>query len=106
MKHCEKWSEMGARERWQIINGTALIFGSIILYFLSFILTLSIGMGEISACSSMMATALALFGITSYFKNQITEFETRIEREMNIKDEDDTRGEDDNREDRQEDDRQ
>lgn len=79
----ETWKTIGIRDKWQIINGTVLIFSAIILYFVCFILTLTIGMGVISAGGTMLATGLAFFGITGYIKNQMASFETRINERMN-----------------------
>lgn len=77
-----KWNEIGAREKMQIVNGTALVFSAIILYFLSFLLTMTIGVGVISAGATLLATGLAFFGITSYIKNQMVEFETKVNKKM------------------------
>lgn len=77
-----KWNEIGAREKMQIVNGTALVFSAIILYFLSFLLTMTIGVGVISAGATLLATGLAFFGITSYIKNQMIEFETKVNKKM------------------------
>lgn len=76
------WKEIGAREKMQIVNGTALVFSAIILYFLSFLLTMTIGVGVISAGATLLATGLAFFGITSYIKNQMIEFETKVNKKM------------------------
>lgn len=76
------WKEIGAREKMQIVNGTALVFSAIILYFLSFLLTMTIGVGVISAGATLLATGLAFFGITSYIKNQMMEFETKVNKKM------------------------
>lgn len=84
----ETWKTIGIRDKWQIINGTVLIFSAIILYFVCFILTLTIGMGVISAGGTMLATGLAFFGITGYIKNQMTNFETKINERINKVEED------------------
>lgn len=78
----ETWKDTTIKEKWQIINGTALVFSAIILYFLAFILTLSIGFEVISAGATLLATGLAFFGITSYIKNQMVEFETKVNKKM------------------------
>lgn len=78
----EKWKDISVKDKWQIINGTTLVFAAISLYFLSFALTLTIGFDVISAASTMLATGLAFFGITSYIKNQMVDFETRVNRKM------------------------
>ena len=72
------WKEICVREKFQIINGTLLIFSAIILYFLAFLLTLSIGFDIISACSTLLATGLAFFGISTFVKNQLVNFEAHI----------------------------
>lgn len=78
----DSWKEIGVREKMQIVNGTILIWSAIILYFLAFIITLSIGFEIISAGATLLGTGLAFFGITSYFKNQMMDFEARVERRI------------------------
>lgn len=78
----DSWKDISAREKMQIVNGTVLIFSAIALYFLAFIITLSIGFEIISAGATLLGTGLAFFGITSYFKNQMVDFETRVEQRI------------------------
>lgn len=78
----ESWKKISVREKWQIINGTVLVFSAIALYFLAFAITLTIGFDVISAGASLLATGLAFFGITSYIKNQMVDFETRVNRKI------------------------
>ena len=78
----QKWRELGARDKFQLINGTVLIAAAIILYYISFIITLTVGVGVISAGATLLGTGLALFGIGSYFKNQLVNFETNLEKEV------------------------
>ena len=73
-----KWKEIGVREKFQILNGTVLVFSAIILYFLAFIITLSIGFEVVSAGATLLATGLAFFGITSFVKNQMVDFEAKV----------------------------
>lgn len=72
------WKETGIREKMQIINGTVLVFSAIILYFVAFIITLSIGFEVVSAGATLLATGLAFFGITSFVKNQMVDFEAKV----------------------------
>ena len=72
------WKEIGVREKFQIVNGTVLIFSAIILYFLAFLITLSIGFEVVSAGTTLLATGLAFFGISSFVKNQLVNFEAII----------------------------
>ena len=76
------WGETGIREKLQIINGTLLILSAIILYFLAFIITLSIGFDIISAGSTLLATGLAFFGISTFIKNQMFHFEASINEKL------------------------
>ena len=72
------WKEICVREKFQIINGTLLTLSAIILYFLAFLLTLSIGFEVVSAGSTLLATGLAFFGISTFVKNQMVHFEASI----------------------------
>ena len=76
------WKEPSSKEQWQIINGTVLVFSAIILYFLSFCLTLAIGFDIISAGGTLLASGLAFFGLSSFFKNQMIEFQTKIDERL------------------------
>lgn len=66
------------KETLQNINGTVCIVSGIALYYLSFLLTLKIGLDVISAGGTLFATGLAFFGLSAFFKNQLVEFETKI----------------------------
>ena len=72
------WKEICVREKFQIINGTLLTLSAIILYFLAFLLTLSIGFEVVSAGTTLLATGLAFFGISTFVKNQMVNFEAHI----------------------------
>ena len=78
----ETWKNISIREKLQLINGTALIVAAIALYFISFLITLSIGFDIISAGATLLATGLALFGITGFVKNSMMQFETKIEKKL------------------------
>jgi hypothetical protein len=77
-----KWKEIGIREKMQIINGTALTFAAIVLYFLAFIMTLTIHYPIVSAGAAFLASGLAYFGITAFVKDQMLNFETSMERRL------------------------
>lgn len=78
----ETWKTIGIKEKIQMFNGTALIFAAIILYFVSFLITLSIGFDVISAGATLLGSGLALFGITSFVKNQMVQFETKVDKKI------------------------
>ena len=75
----ETWRNISIREKMQLINGTLLIWAAIVLYFLAFILTMTIGLEVVSAGATLLATGLAFFGITGYIKNQMIHFEANID---------------------------
>jgi len=78
----EGWRDIGIRDKMQIINGTVLVFAAVILYFIAFIVTLSIGYPVITAGTTMLGVALAFFGITVFIRNQMIEFETTIDNKL------------------------
>lgn len=76
------WKEIGIKEKMQIFNGTSLVFAAIILYFLAFIVTLSVGFEIISAGATLLASGLAFFGLNAFVKNQMIDFETKVEKKI------------------------
>lgn len=76
------WKGISAKEKFQIINGTSLVAAAIILYFVAFILTLSIGFEIISAGATLLASGLAFFGLNSFVKNQMIEFEAKVDKKI------------------------
>lgn len=76
------WKEICVREKFQIVNGTLLTLSAIVLYFLAFLLTLSIGFDIISAGATLLATGLAFFGISTFVKNQMVHFEASINEKL------------------------
>lgn len=96
-----KWKDTSVREKLQLINGTVLVFSAIVLYFLAFIITMTVGLEVVSAGATLLATGLAFFGITSFVKNQMVEFEAKVNNKIK-KMEEDERIERENREQRHE----
>ena len=74
----QTWRTTPIKERFQIINGTMLVFAAIVLYFVAFIVSLTIHMEVITAGATLLATALAFFGLNSFVKNQMIDFEARV----------------------------
>ena len=73
------WKILPIKEKMQIVNGTLLVISAIVLYFISFLLTLAIGFDVISACGTLLASGLAFFGLSSFFKNQMIEFQAKMD---------------------------
>lgn len=82
MTDSKKWADTPIRERMQILNGTALIFSAIVLYFLAFIVTLTIQLEVVSAGATLLATGLAFFGVYGFVKSQLIDFETTMNKRI------------------------
>lgn len=78
--------EQGLSQRWKDIwnYGMAgfLILTAVVLAFISFIITLTVGSGVIAWGALCMGTALTLIGGGMYFHNQLVTFETKANRKM------------------------
>jgi predicted membrane channel-forming protein YqfA (hemolysin III family) len=82
MNQEKKWSELGAGEKTQLITAIALIAAGILLGFISFI-WLQFIPGSVMAQSGIyISGALAIYGISSYFKTELNEFQTKINNKL------------------------
>ena len=79
----EGWHDISIKDKMQIINGTLCVAGAIALYFIGFLVMLIGDMPLVSAGATLLAAGLAFFGIASYFKNKMNDFETEVGRRMN-----------------------
>lgn len=75
---------MKAHTKDVIQYGTAvvMIISAIVLAFLSFILTLTIGPGVLTYVGEAFGSGLAIFGIASYLKNDISEFKAELRNDI------------------------
>lgn len=78
----QTWKTTPIKERFQILNGTMLVFAAIVLYFVAFIVSLTIHMEVITAGATLLATALAFFGLNSFVKNQMIDFEAKVNKKI------------------------
>lgn len=78
--------EQGISQKWKDLfqYGAAgfLILTAVVLAFVSFIITLTIGAGVIAWGGLSMGTALTLIGGGMYFHNQLVTFETNTNKKM------------------------
>ena len=79
----EGWHDISMKDKMQIINGTLCVAGAIALYFIGFLVMLIGDMPLVSAGATLLAAGLAFFGIASYFKNKMNDFESEVGRRMN-----------------------
>ena len=78
----EGWKDISIKEKMQIVNGTACVFGAIALYFIAFLVLFVGSYPLVSGGAMLLGTGLAFFGLGSFIKNQLMEFETRISNKM------------------------
>lgn len=78
----QTWRTTPVKERFQILNGTMLVIAAIVLYFVAFIVSLTIHMEVITAGATLLATALAFFGLNSFVKNQMIDFEAKVNKKI------------------------
>lgn len=78
----QKWSELGAKDKTQLILAIVLIASSILLLFVSFIITLEIKSGVLAGSAEMLATALGLMGIGMYVKNSLIDLHTEVNKRI------------------------
>ncbi len=78
--------EQGLSQKWKdgLNYGMAgfLILTAVVLAFVSFIITLTVGAGVIAWGGLSLGTALTLIGGGMYFHNQMVTFETNANRKM------------------------
>ena len=82
MENSKTWRDTPIKEKFQIMNGTVLVFAAIVLYFVAFIVSMTIHMEIITAGATLLASALAFFGLNSFVKNQMIDFEARVNRKI------------------------
>lgn len=70
------------KDRFQYVMSGFLIVSAVVLAFVSFIITLTVGTGVIAWGGLCMGTALTLIGGGMYFHNQLVTFETKTNRRM------------------------
>ncbi len=70
------------KEKIQYGSAVGMIASAIILAFVSFFLTLTIGGGVLTYVGEAFGGALAIFGVANYFKNDLAEFKAEIRREL------------------------
>lgn len=63
-------------------SAIALIASAIVLAFVSFVVTLTIGAGVIAYIGEALTAAMAIFGISLYFVGQMRDLKTEIDNRL------------------------
>lgn len=82
VQQIEQGLSQKTKDKFQYGMAGFLILSAVILAFVSFIITLTVGTGVIAWGGLCMGTALTLIGGGMYFHNQLVTFETNANRKM------------------------
>lgn len=77
-----KWKELGFADKMKYSIASVLVFSSIVIGFLSFIWLAMIPTSVIALSGLWLSTALAILGISSYFHNEMVQFEGKINKRI------------------------
>lgn len=84
-----KWRDLGFGDKMKYSIASILVFSSIVIGFLSFIWLAMIPTSVIALSGLWLSTALAILGISSYFHNELVQFQGKINDKLKrIEDED------------------
>lgn len=84
-----KWKDLGFGDKMKYSIASVLVLSSIVIGFASFIWLAMIPTSVIALSGLWLSTALAILGISSYFHNELVQFQGKInDRLKRIEDED------------------
>ena len=73
-----KWKDLGFGDKMKYSIASVLVLSSIIIGFLSFVWLAMIPTSVIALTGLWLSTALAILGISSYFHNELVQFQGKI----------------------------
>ena len=86
-QHIIHFKDLEAKDKIQYSMSVLLIIAAISLAFTSFLITLTIGAGVLSAMALFLSSALAIYGISMYVRNEVQDMRTQVKNYLdNIKD--------------------
>ena len=84
-----KWKDLGFGDKMKYSIASVLVLSSIVIGFASFIWLAMIPTSVIALSGLWLCTALAILGISSYFHNELVQFQGKINDKLKrIEDED------------------
>lgn len=84
-----KWKDLGFGDKMKYSIASVLVISSIVIGFASFIWLAMIPTSVIALSGLWLSTALAILGISSYFHNELVQFQGKINDKLKrIEDED------------------
>lgn len=85
-----KWKDLGFADKMKFSIASVLVFSSIVIGFASFIWLAMIPTSVIALSGLWLSTALAILGISSYFHNELVQFQGKINDKLKILDNEST----------------
>ena len=73
-----KWKDLGFGDKMKYSIASVLVLSSIVIGFASFIWLAMIPTSVIALSGLWLSTALAILGISSYFHNELVQFQGKI----------------------------
>ena len=73
-----KWRDLGFADKMKFSIASALVFSSLVIGFISFIWLAMIPTSVIALSGLWLSTALAVLGISSYFHNELIQFQGKV----------------------------
>lgn len=77
-----KWKDLGFGDKMKYSIASVLVISSIVIGFLSFIWLAMIPTSVIALSGLWLSTALAILGISSYFHNELVQFQGKINNKL------------------------
>ena len=78
----QKWNDLPAKEKSQILMAAFLILSAVVLVFTCFFMTLQVGASILGASGEFLATACALLGLTLIVKNSLIDIQTKVQEKL------------------------
>ncbi len=79
----KKWCDLDIQDKIKMIIAISLVAASIILGFVSFVILLEIPGSVLGLEGLWLSAALAIFGIASYFHNELVQFKSEVKCRLN-----------------------
>lgn len=74
-----KWINLDVKDKFQLITASGLIMSGVILGFISFFLTLTIGYGVLGYITLAFSAGLGLYGIGMTVKNKLGDLQAQVD---------------------------
>lgn len=74
-----KWFNLDVKDKFQLLTATGLIASGVVLGFVSFFLTLTVGYGVLGYITLAFSSGLGLYGISLSVKNKLGDLQAQVD---------------------------